>query len=101
MSDFWKENGLIKPTEIIVCAANMNDKGVIICGARHWDSAMRAQAEFIPSNGPHEHWKQGFINQFGEFRNRKDALAIVKSNGQPFNQDRNSATDELYSEGLY
>lgn len=101
MANYWKDYNIEKPQEIIVCAANRNSKGVIICGARHWDHLMRAQADFIPNNGPHEKWEQGFINQFGEFKTRKEALRLVKINGQPFNQERNTATDELYSEGLY
>lgn len=102
MGDYWKDNGITKPQEVIVCAANRNIKGVIICGARHWDKIMCAQADFIPPNGPHEKWEQGFINQFGEFRSRKEAMKIVKKNGQSFNKDRQGGCDdELYSEGLY
>lgn len=100
MSDYWKDNNIKKPAEIIVCAANRNSDGVIICGARHWDMIMRTQAKFIRFAAT-DHWDQGFVNQFGEFRSRKEAFAIVSANGQPFDQSRNGSTDELYSEGLY
>lgn len=33
MTDYWTENGLEKPTEWVVCAANRHPNGLIICGA--------------------------------------------------------------------
>ena len=39
--------------------------------------------------------EQGFINQFGEFRTRVEAMKIVSSNGQDFDVDRNGGVDEL------
>jgi hypothetical protein len=90
-------------TQTVVCAAcrlNHPEHGtIILVGARHWDGLMRSQANLLNIRGGGE--EQGFVDQFGSFLTRKEALAIVKSNGQPFNQSRNSATDELYSEGLY
>lgn len=101
MSDYWEKNGLTKPQEIIVCAANRLEDGTLLCGARHWDKAMRAQADAMNLNCGSNQIEQGFINQFCEFRTRKEALKIVKENGQPFDAKRNVASDELYSEGLY
>ena len=101
--DYWDKNGLVKPAERIVCAANKYGN-LILCGARHWDKIMHAQADAIPgfSDLRKQHGEeQGFINQFGEFRSRKQALEIVKANGQHFDHKRNGASDELYSEGLY
>lgn len=99
MSDYWTQNGLKKPPEHIVCAANRMSDGTILCGARHWDTIMQDQARKLGiTNGAHE---QGFINQFGEFRTRKEALEIVLANGQKFDPERNGANDQLYSEGLY
>ena len=100
--DYWEENGLVKPTEIIVCAANRYD-GLIVTGARHHDNIMNAVISKLKTSedvvGLAE---QGFINQFGEFKTRKEAMEIVKINGQPFNKQRNGGSDdELYSEGLY
>lgn len=45
--------------------------------------------------------EQGFINQFGEFRTREEALKIALENGQPFDAKRNGSTNQLFSEGLY
>lgn len=47
------------------------------------------------------HSKQGFINQFCQYRTRKEALEIVKANGQRFDPKRNGAKDELYSEVVW
>lgn len=44
---------------------------------------------------------QGFVDQFGNYLTRKQALYIVVENGQEINWDRNGSTTELYSEGLY
>lgn len=104
MSDYWKDNGIEKPQQYIVCAANRCN-GVILCGARHWDSVMRCQYNAMPNtvelkpNGAM--WEQGFIDQFGDFVTRGDALAIVLSNEQTFNAERNGSKTKLFSEGLY
>lgn len=45
----------------IVCAANRNSAGLIVCGARHYDSIMHT---IINVTGGREAWKnceQGFI----------------------------------------
>lgn len=102
MGDYWKDNNIEKPQEIIVCAANMYDNGLILCGARHWDDIMCTQADYIDKEYKKGIPEQGFINQFGEFRTRIEAMEIVKQNGQPFNKERNGGSDkELYSEGMY
>lgn len=99
MSDYWTEKGLIKPDEVIVCAANKLPNGVILCGARHWDTIMCAQADAMGVRGGDE--EQGFINQFGEFRTREEAMQIVLKNGQRFDIDMNGGDKYLFSEGLY
>ena len=98
MSDYWQENGIEKPQRIIVCAA-CKFCDLILCGARHWDSVMCAQADIIGIKGGNE--EQGFIDQFGDFHNREEAMKIVKESGQPFNRSRNGGDTILFSEGLY
>lgn len=88
-----------KAKEFIVCAANRLPNGVILCGARHWDNIMCNQADAMGVEGGDE--EQGFINQFGEFRTREEAMKIVLENGQPFDIDRNMGDLCLFSEGLY
>lgn len=95
-----KEIKLIRRKPVIVCAANRNKDGHIICGARHWDKIMVSQ--FKQDHIAGFLWEQGFIDQFGKFYNRKDAMKVVKESCQPFNADRNGGNGEdLYSEGLY
>lgn len=106
MSDYWTKNGITKPQSIIVCAACLMQNGsnqYMMVGPRHWDSTMRNQLldTRIPDDGELTQGEQGFIDQFGDFYNRVDALAIVKTNGQPFNAERNGSDTELFSEGLY
>lgn len=88
----------------IVCAAckiEKDGKEVILCGARHWDRIMHTQADAM-GDIKVKHKDQGFIDQFGFYLNRKDAMNIVKATGQKFDQERNGGSgDELYSEGLY
>jgi hypothetical protein len=92
---------------IIVCAAIKNTiAGAIIPSARHYDILMRTLKGELDNNfgvdTPSSDWEQGFIDQFGKFYNRKDAMKVVKESGQPFNAERNSGSgEELYSEGLY
>lgn len=99
MDDYWTKSGIEKPQQIVVCAANRLANGVIICGARHWDKIMRAQAEAMGVKGGNE--EQGFIDQFGDFLTREQAMGIVKQSGQRFDIDRNSGDTTLFSEGLY
>ncbi len=80
MSDYWTENGLIKPASRIVCAANKHkSSGRIICGARHWDNVMRSQ-KF--EDEYYTDFKDGFINQFGEWLTREEAWVIAEEQGQ-------------------
>jgi len=102
MSDYWTENGLVKPPSTVVCAANKvqhNGTDFLIVGARHWDSVMCATADALGIKGGNE--EQGFINQYGEFLTRDEAMKIVKENGQTFNIERNQGDLTLFSEGLY
>lgn len=86
---------------VIVCAANYHEElDMLLAGARHWDSVMRAHAERYEL--PYTGWSQGFIDQYGKFYTRKEAVALVKENGQPIDWERNGGSgNELYSEGLY
>ena len=98
--EYWDQNGITPPVEKVVCAANRLEDGTILAGARHWDEVMRQQAERITGTRKHNA-EQGFINQWGVFLTRKEALAVVKTSGQPFDPKRNGSTTLLFSEGLY
>jgi hypothetical protein len=102
------------PKRRVVCAAIRNCKGDIICGARHYDNIMRAQilisknkrfwkcvlkiGKFIVCRYPRI--EQGFIDQWGVYMSREEALTVAKETGQILRKcggDR----DELFSENLY
>lgn len=90
---------------VIVCASNrLGD--IMVCSARHWDMRMRQQVsainDLLACPLVHAHFEQGFIDQWGKFYNRQDAMKVVLESGQPFDAKRNSGNGEnLYSEGLY
>lgn len=81
---------------------------IIIVGARHFDDVMSNQLDIIESTLkdrgqlPLKH-DQGFIDQWGEFIDRKTACTIVRLNQQPLLglQPFLDSTDELYSEHLH
>jgi hypothetical protein len=97
----WEPPAHIMPW--IVCAACRSrwDKTIVALGPRHWDPTMRGIAQRMGINDMID-WEQGFVDQWGNFHNRIDAMDIVKQNKQPFNLERNGGQDiELFSEGLY
>ena len=102
MSDYWTENNLVKPQQIVVCAACMFGD-ILVTGARHHDKVMNDVLCKLEDNGVKldGECKQGFIDQFGEFLTREEALKIVKKNNQPFDIERNGSDNSLFSEGLY
>ena len=98
MGDYWEDNNIKKPQQIVVCAANRVD-GVLLCGARHCDKVMRQQAKAMGISMKTA--EQGFIDQFGDYLTREEAMSIVKKNGQSFDIERNRGNVYLFSEGLY
>lgn len=103
MSDYWKDNNITKPQQIVVCAACKRGD-VIIAGARHYDKVMRSQilAIDVKTHFYGEEWKEGFIDQFGDFLTRKEAMQIAIKAGQKVDIKRGCGNTEfLFSEGLY
>jgi hypothetical protein len=93
---------------VIVCAAiRSRVTGRIVCGARHYDSAMRQfmirrRFWLFGRFTKRKEWRsseQGFIDQFCKFYNRSEAADLVKKSGQPLCVSQLGAT--LYSEDLY
>jgi hypothetical protein len=89
----------------IVCAANRLPCGHILVGARHWDMMMHSQMDYYLEatlqdfNKPINE-ETGFIDQWGNFYDRKEAYIIAKRQGQIINSI-GYETDQLYSEHLY
>ena len=85
---------------LVVCAAIRNDQGEVICGARHYDTVMRAQ---IARSGGRQAWlgaEQGFIDQRGTFLTRQEAHKIATINSQ-IRRRCGGDRDKLFSENLY
>lgn len=81
----------------VVCAANRFQDGVIILGARHWDSLMCEHAKLLGRRGGNE--EQGFIDQWRAFMTREEAWIVAVAANQII---RDVGCDgELYSENLY
>ena len=83
---------------IVVCAANRMPDGHLLIGARHWDKLMCQQADKLGYKGGNE--EQGFIDQFGDFMSRDEALEVASKNGQRLKRPIDTY-ETLYSENLY
>lgn len=85
----------------VVCAANRYDD-VIVTGARHFDSVMHKQLAALGKRYRTQKAEQGFIDQFGVFMDRKEALAVAVFAGQVNTVRPKSAPAHLlFSEDLY
>jgi len=89
----------------VVCAACRNEH-LIVCGARHFDRVMNNQIRHLRPAYKTQHgsdWEQGFIDQFGKFMDRQEAMQVAKDAGQEIDIKRGCGGDAttLYSEGLY
>ena len=83
----------------VVCAANRID-GVILAGARHWDTVMHKQAEAMNMERDKRGYaEQGFIDQFGIFLTREEAFVLAEEKGQI--KEKPNVRGTLFSEDLY
>lgn len=96
----------IQIRRVVVCAAIKYDD-IIITGARHYDPIMCQQLDLIPKEKRQSirkkgkpFYMQGFIDQWGNFMDRKEAATVALNSGQALrNPDLNP--DMLFSEDLY
>lgn len=92
--------------ELISAAVDMPIVGMLI-GARHNDPLMLTQKQFIASVYGKDNivtlpTDQGFINQFGFYRNRVSAYEVVKFHGNVLRGKLDlNKYKELYSEHLH
>lgn len=97
---------------VVVCAANrflganrFGTNSVIVLGARHFDACMHEQIKILGFAGFNlisGDWEQGFIDQFGVFMDRKEALFVASTAGQiNVRRTKTCPLDELYSEDIY
>lgn len=105
MSDYWKDNGIEKPQQVVVCAACRRGD-LILAGARHFDKVMISQIKAIDgklSPGAGNNFEEGFIDQFGDFLTREEAMDVAIAAGQKVDIERGCGglSHMLFSEGLY
>jgi len=88
---------------VVICAANAY-KDLLIIGPRHFDGTMHKQMAQSPTAllVKPAAWEQGFIDQFGVFMDRKEALAVAFAAGQiSTRRPKGYPLDILFSEDLY
>jgi len=87
----------------IVCAA-IKKNDIIIAGVRHWDSGMHKLKGIAFPDIIMKDAEQGFLDNKGDFHNRKDAMKIANKAHQVVYckaYDKNGNVKDLYSEDLY
>ena len=88
----------MKNPRVVVCAAIRNPEGLIIAGARHYDTVMRG---VISAAGfKYGNWEQGFIDQAGIFLTREEAFKLATERNQVKYRD-GFTNPVLFSEDLY
>lgn len=90
----------------VVCAANkyeLNDGSTkIFIGIRHYCPVMRQNIEFWKLSIKRSTEIQGFVDQYGVFMDRFEALRVAKDAGQlNIARPKTSPEDRLFSEDLY
>jgi len=117
--DSWEPT--TKP--VIVCSANQLPNGRLLLGIRHWDTQMRKQFQAIYGEKAHSKklWdkavrffqgrpqpmfgteiEQGFVDQFGRFYNREEAMILARQNKQIIVSDHQMLSlTALHSEDLW
>jgi hypothetical protein len=94
-----------KPIRVVVCAANRYNGSAVLLGARHFDSLMcDALEEYEVAGGKfnRDTEEQGFIDQWGIFMDRTEALSVATAAGQiNTRRPKGNPTNILFSEDLY
>jgi hypothetical protein len=89
---------------IVVCAANRY-RDIIVLGVRHFDQLMHNMIAKIPAHYLPErpsYWEQGFVDQYGVFMNRVEALEVANKSGQINTRREKTAPHHLlFSEDIY
>lgn len=100
------EEGIPEHHQRIVAAACKYDD-LIIVGARHYDAIMVAQLRAIPVDSPYRTMSrslvvQGFIDNYGVFLDRVQALEVAIAAGQINHVTQKTSPERLlFSEDLY
>jgi hypothetical protein len=89
----------------IVCAANRYGDYIVL-GMRHHSPSMQSNIDLIGMDVLLEYAgevgeEQGFVDQYGTFYDREQAMAQVLKTGQPIDYERGCSSTQLFSEHLY
>jgi hypothetical protein len=95
-------HALNRPGRVVLCAAvsMVTCEGrVLFIGPRHFDGTMRRQMErYMRTDHAHE---DGFIDQWGVFMSREEALIVAWHAGQLGRRPKTHPFAQLFSEDLY
>jgi len=97
------------PVRVVVCAAvkyvHFSVTDIIIASPRHFDSIMEKQISLMNSDIQPEFksdGEQGFLDQFGVFMNRGEALLVASAANQiNTRRPKTNPVNQLFSEDLY
>lgn len=88
------------PLQLIVCAAAMSPKGLVVMSVRHGDSMFYGVLDGTVNECEHYHdWIQGFVTNTRVFLTREEAWVIAMRQNQILNPDH--IVGRLHSEHLY
>lgn len=99
-------NTQVFPRKVVAAATKCLfhwDVDQVVIGVRHFDKYMRQTMGLLQEKyGTRYDEEQGFVDQWGVFMSRTEAMQVVKASGQPFSFERNGHQDEeLFSEGVW
>jgi len=84
----------------VVCAALMYGENELICAPRHFDETchrLLSKVDYYQGKAP----IQGFVDQYGQFMNRKEAWKVALEANQIIRICGGNEEGVLYSENLY
>ncbi len=86
--------------QLVVCAAIRNKRGIVICGARHFDLTMNVQIDKSYSAWLSKDIEEGFLDNKGNYLTREEAWIIAENAGQ-IRRRVGGDGKKLFSENLY
>lgn len=98
---FEANNFLTDRKRLVVCAALKSVNGLIL-GPRHYDETMVKQWHKLRWNMEDDDIEHGFIDQYGVFMDRTEALQVATEAGQLNRyREKSNPKDILFSGDLY
>ena len=97
MENCVKQHGAVR--QVVCSAVFVSGAPSLVVGVRHYDTLMRLQLSAIGGLDDSSD-VQGFVDQFGVFLTRQEAMLVVKESGQPFKPEHCHSETDLYSEGI-